>query len=245
MAVTHQPGYGYAGGAVTSQPFGGGNVPPGLEYLSSVDQLLVKQKTELLEAFTGFETNNKYKVLNSLGQDVFYAVEDNDCCTRNVCGSARPFEMNVLDNHQVEVMHLSRPLRCSACCFPCCLQKLIVEAPKGTVIGIVRQAWSLCFPRFKINNAEDQTMLRMKGPLCQCAICGDIEFEVTSPDEESNVGKISKQWSGLAKEIFTDADNFGVTFPQTMDVKTKATTLAAAFLIDFMFFENNEDKNKS
>ena len=38
------------------------NCPPGLEYLLHVDQLLVKQQVELLEAFTGFETANKYKV---------------------------------------------------------------------------------------------------------------------------------------------------------------------------------------
>ena len=33
-------------------------------------------------AFTGFETNNKYEVKNTLGQKVYFAVEDNDCCTR-------------------------------------------------------------------------------------------------------------------------------------------------------------------
>ena len=38
------------------------NCPPGLEYLLHVDQLLVKQQVELFEAFTGFETSNKYKV---------------------------------------------------------------------------------------------------------------------------------------------------------------------------------------
>ena len=38
------------------------NCPPGLEYLLHVDQLLVKQTVELFEAFTGFETANKYKV---------------------------------------------------------------------------------------------------------------------------------------------------------------------------------------
>lgn len=38
------------------------NCPPGLEYLLHVDQLLIKQQVELLEAFTGFETSNKYKV---------------------------------------------------------------------------------------------------------------------------------------------------------------------------------------
>ena len=56
-------------------------------------------------------------------------------------------------------------------------------------------------------------------------------LQVMSADESTHVGQISKQWSGLAKEIFTDADNFGVTFPLDMDVKTKATMLGAVFLI--------------
>ncbi len=51
------------------------NCPPGLEYLMAIDQVLIHQKVELLEAFTGFETNNKYTVKNSMGQKIFYAVE--------------------------------------------------------------------------------------------------------------------------------------------------------------------------
>ena len=31
-----------------------------------------------------------------------------------------------------------------------------------------------------------------------------------SADGTQPVGKITKQWSGLAKEYFTDADNFGI-----------------------------------
>ncbi|KAH9509016.1 Phospholipid scramblase 1 [Bulinus truncatus] len=215
------------------------NCPPGLEYLTQVDQLLVKQKIEALEAFTGFETNNKYEIKNSMNQRVYIAVEDTCCCTRNCCGSSRPFDMKIMDNHKKEVIHLSRPLRCSTCWCPCCLQKLTVESPKGSVIGYVRQAWSCCHPKYMINNAEDQTMLRIKGPCFRCNICGDIEFEVTSADEKTSVGQITKQWSGLAKEVFTDADNFGVTFPLDLDVKTKATVLGAVFLIDFMYFEHD------
>jgi Scramblase len=30
-------------------------------------------------------------------------------------------------------------------------------------------------------------------------------------EEDHQVGKISKQWPGLLKEMFTKADNFGVT----------------------------------
>ena len=34
--------------------------------------------------------------------------------------------------------------------------------------------------------------------------------QILSPDGTQPVGKITKQWSGLAKEYFTDADNFGI-----------------------------------
>ena len=47
----------------------------------------------------------------------------------------------------------------------------------------------------------------------------------------TTIGKISKQWSGLVKEIFTDADNFGVAFPMDLEVHVKAIVLAATFLI--------------
>ena len=36
-------------------------------------------------------------------------------------------------------------------------------------------------------------------------------LKVLALDGSTKVGKISKQWSGMAKEMFTDADNFGIT----------------------------------
>ena len=45
------------------------------------------------------------------------------------------------------------------------------------------------------------------------------------------MGKISKEWSGWGKEIFTDGDNFGVSFPLDLDAKVKATLLGLVFLI--------------
>ena len=65
--------------------------PPGLEYLTQVDQLLINQQIELLESnlsyfsifwwnlfilvLTGWETQNKYRIRNSLGQQVYFAAE--------------------------------------------------------------------------------------------------------------------------------------------------------------------------
>ena len=162
-----------------SIPAGIPNCPRGLEYLTSIDQLLVKQKVELLEAFTGFETNNKFSIKNALGQKVYYAVEDTDCCTRNMCGPARPFDMKIFDNFRNEVIHVHRPLACSSCLFPCCLQSMEVSAPPGNVIGTIEQEWSICAPSFRILNHIGDTVLRIEGPVCTFSLCGDVEFNVS------------------------------------------------------------------
>jgi len=58
-----------------------------------------------------------------------------------------------------------------------------------------------------------------------------INWKVYSRDGETKVGKISKQWSGLLREAYTDTDNFGINFPMDLDVKMKAVMLGACFLI--------------
>lgn len=82
------------------------------------------------------------------------------------------------------------------------------------------------------------------------------------------IGEISKKWTGLGEEMFTDADNFGVSFPKDLDIKVlfispkqpvswniigchiflsliflkvKLSLLAATFLIDFMYFEESPE----
>nr|XP_061815076.1 phospholipid scramblase 2-like isoform X1 [Nerophis lumbriciformis] len=219
-------------------------VPPGLEYLTQIDQILIHQKVELLEAFIGFETNNQYEIKNSLGQKIYKAKEKNDCCTRNCCGSLRSFDMKIKDNSDREVIRLVRPFRCVSCWCPCCLQELEVQAPPGTTVGYVKQDWHPFLPRFSIQDATKETLMKLEGPCFACNCCGDVNFELKSKNGSQPIGRISKQWSGLLKEVFTDTDNFGIQFPLDMDVKIKAVLLGACFLIDFMFFEKVGEANQ-
>ncbi|XP_062459437.1 phospholipid scramblase 1-like isoform X1 [Pezoporus occidentalis] len=220
------------------------NCPPGLQYLTQIDQILIHQQIELLEILTGFETNNKYEIKNTLGQRVYFAAEDTDCCTRNCCGPSRPFTIRIIDNLGHEVITLQRPLRCSSCCFPCCLQEMEVQAPPGTPVGYVVQNWHACLPKFTIQDEKRMDILKISGPCVACSCCDDVNFEVKSVDETATVGRISKQWTGFLKEAFTDADNFGITFPMDLDVKMKAVMIGACFLIDFMFFEHAGDNQQ-
>ena len=73
------------------------NAPRGLAYLDTLDQVFMKQKLELLEAFTGCETQNRYHILDPQGRQIFYAKEDTDCCTRWCCGKIRPFDMKRME----------------------------------------------------------------------------------------------------------------------------------------------------
>uniref|UniRef100_A0A8B9MEC2 Phospholipid scramblase n=1 Tax=Accipiter nisus TaxID=211598 RepID=A0A8B9MEC2_9AVES len=153
------------------------NCPPGLEYLTQVPApFLLPQRTVL----TGFETNNKYEIKNTLGQRVYFAAEDTDCCTRNCCGPSRPFTIRIIDNLGHEVITLQRPLRCSSCCFPCCLQELEVQAPPGTPVGYVVQNWHPCLPKFTIQDEKRMDILKIIGPCVVCSCCEDIHFEAIS-----------------------------------------------------------------
>ncbi|KAF6026811.1 hypothetical protein EB796_014875 [Bugula neritina] len=214
--------------------------PPGLEYLAYVDCLFIKQQVSVLEAFTGFEAANKYEVVNSLGQRVYLAVEKTDCCTRQCCGNNRPFEVSLYDAYQREVLKVKRYLRCDSCFFPCCLQKVDILTPNDQLIGSVKQTWSICVPNYKIRDAQENNVLSITGPFCTSSCCGDVEFEILSTHGDIKIGTLSKLYSGVIKEAFTDADNFRVTFPMDLNVTTKASLLGAALLIDFMFFEKQQ-----
>ena len=145
-----------------------------------------------------------YKVLNSMGQQVFFAAEKNDCCTRQCCGPLREFEMAltgkrvvfmmnsppwnivnvllfILDNNGREVARFNRPFkmtcRCCTCYCPCCLQEMEITA-SGTTVGYILQKQDFCNPVFQICDSDKKVVLEIKGPVCAISCCGDINFEV-------------------------------------------------------------------
>jgi len=255
--VRYQPGSeGHGGDAHVTQPQSGvpgvvymprplalPGVPAGLEYLTQIDQILVHQQVHLLEAITGWEVRNKYQVKNSVGQQVYFATEESGICMRQCCANGRGFIMHITDNMGQEVMRVTREFKCCAgCCWcasaSCCAWVVTIEAPVGTVIGSVRQKGSYWIPKYDVMDGDGQKIFDIKGPCCICQfICcpDDLDFNITVDNRE--IGKISKQWGGVARECFTRASNFSLAFPIDLDVRMKAVLLGAVFLVDFMFFE--------
>lgn len=220
--------------------------PPGLEYLGALDQIIVKQRVELLEMLSGYETQNKYDVKNSMGQQCFFAQEESDCCSRQICGPNRPYIIHITDNNGQEVMRVRHDFVCCTGCCWCatnssCGYEVAIEAPVGNIIGYAKQQTSFWKPHIRIFDANRQEMFILRGPCCwgcQNVYCtDDIDFSVTDLAEDKYLGRMYKRWSGCGREAFTDADTFGVTFPLDMPIPAKALLFGAVFLVDFMYFE--------
>jgi len=56
-------------------------------------------------------------------------------------------------------------------------------------------------------------------------------FQIFAADGESQCGLITKGYSGVMTEMFSDATTFGVEFPVGSTINTKALILGATFLV--------------
>ncbi len=106
----------------------------------------------------------------------------------------------------------------------------IVDAD-GRLVGRITKRFNLVRRFYTISDASGEEIFQLVGPLLK-----PWTFRIMQGEMEQ--GRITKKWSGLLQEAFSDADNFDVTFPRDWEPSVKAIFLGAVFLIDFVHFEN-------
>ena len=196
-----------------------------MDQLAVANTLVVSQKKEWGEIVTGFEARNRYVVLNELGNELYHAREEGgSLLARWFLKSLRPFTIVLSGPDGVPALHVERPFRFY-------FHKLDVRTPGGKVLGSVELNFSWLHRLFRVTDRQGHEICRLHGPLFR-----PWTFLIRQNDRE--VGKITKKWSGLLKEAFTDADNFAAVLPPGMNPDQKSVLLGAMFLIDFVYFEN-------
>jgi len=197
-----------------------------MQQLEAVNGFVVHQQKEWGEILTGFETKNKYAVLDPQGQPLLLAAEEGGSfLLRNFLKSARPFTIHVLDASGQAVLRMHRPFRFY-------FHKLDVFDAGGTLLGTIQKRFTLARRVYSVLDPAGEEVFQLFGPILH-----PWTFEVRVDGRP--IGKIVKKWSGLTKEAFTKADNFGAGFPADLDVRAKALLLGAVFLIDFVHFEHS------
>lgn len=195
-----------------------------MERLANAEGLVVSQKKEWGEILTGFETRNRYKILDTQGQELFLAAEEGgNLLLRWFLKALRPFTVQVRDMDNASMLQVKRPFRFF-------FHEAAVSDATGRVVGTIRRRFALLRRIYTVTDSHGRELCELFGPILH-----PWTFEVRQGGIEQ--GKICKKWSGLLKEGFTDADNFGVTFPSGWSEEHKALLLGAVFLIDFVHFE--------
>lgn len=198
------------------------------ELEAGTETYLVRQQKEWGAILTGFEARNKYVATDAEGAELFYAAETGGSTVgRWVLQSMRPFTIHITDTDENLLFQIDRP-------FKFYFHRLEVRDAQGSHLGSIQRRWSWIRRRFAVLDARGQEVLQLLGPILH-----PWTFQVRRNGEQ--IGKITKKWSGLGKEMFTVADNFGVTFPSELEFAQKSLLLGAVFLIDFVYFEKRSD----
>lgn len=190
--------------------------------------LTVRQRVRWFEVLLSFEQGNQYVVYDQHGAPVLHVRElTSDLLAlvrRLLLGPIRPFVALVSDVATLEpVLRLRRPFRFF-------FSRLEVQDAGGYSIGAIQRRWSWLRRLYDVEDEAGRVVATLFGPLLR-----PWTFEIVIAGEAR--GRIHKRWSGLGRELFTDADNFGVDLELVTDTRLRALSFAATVLIDVVHFE--------
>ena len=196
-----------------------------MERLGSIDGVVVTQQKEWGEIFTGFETKNRYIISDAAGTHLYGAAEEpGSVIFRMLLKALRPFTIVVLSEAGETLLRVNRPFRFY-------FHEAEVCDAAGERLGSIKRQFSFLRRIYSVYDKSGAQVFQLNGPLLH-----PWTFHIEQ--NGASRGKITKKWSGLLKEGFTDADNFNIDFPADADSNKKALLLGIIFLIDFVHFEN-------
>lgn len=200
--------------------------------LTSHQELIISQKIELAEMLLEFESRNKYGIYGANRAPVAYAAEQGKgflgVLMRMLMRHWRTFEIHVFTPDRRLVAKATHPFRWFA--FNECL---LVHDAQGTYLGAVQRRFAFFSKIFDILGPNGEVLMSVKSPFWK-----PWTFEFMAQGQRHAV--IEKKWSGMLKEMFTDADTFRLGFdnPHLTD-GARWLLITAAIFVDLQFFEDN------
>jgi hypothetical protein len=197
------------------------------------EKLLVRQKKEWGEILLPFEAANRFELCTEDGETVGYAAEESSgfgqVFLRQIFGRCRAAKVHITDLEGQRIALVDKPFRWY---FHRCD---LFEGDQ--LLGSVQRRFSILHRLFAVLDPGGKELLQIKSPFFRI-----WTFQLFLRDME--VGRISKRWGGLLKEMFSDADTFGIEFLEAdLDLDIKKLLVAAVFLVDFTCFENNQNNS--
>lgn len=106
-----------------------------------------------------------------------------------------------------------------------------VHDAQGALVGYFKSKLLTIAGGFHVYTADDKHFAEIKGNLI------GFKYRMLTPDGSVELGKVSKQWGGVAKEFFTSSDTYMVETADELAAQPMAKMLvvAAALATDMIF----------
>lgn len=224
--------------AIVASPQRTGPTPPfarhpeaeyALEGFLSGSGFRIHQQIEASEVVLGFQRPNDYFVepfsrsssvrVTERGGTVLGAI------VRNWLGGFRTVQLDVMGGRDMCVLELELTRR------PSPWNRLVVRAWNGEEIGTIEQRFAWFGTRYDLLAPGGERLLTVVRRWFRM-----FRFDIHAP--AGPIGTIEKQWGGILREMYAQADNFHVRIAEAYpDPRGRLLLLAAVIAIDFVHFE--------
>ncbi|KAL9693430.1 hypothetical protein quinque_012715 [Culex quinquefasciatus] len=218
----------------------------GLEPLRSMTTVHLVQQSHPVQTFCGCDMPIQFSLTDRHDTEMYRIREQDNFCIRNCIPGACRVRSKLYGKNDEPMLNFVRKSPFPA---PFSRERLTVyfgdDGDDLQRLGTVQQVWALGRKRFRVLDAAGTELARISGPRWNGCGCGrDVKFEIGNQWVEgaTEVGSITRHWSGLLLEMTENYSNYTVRFPRDMDVTVKATLLGAVYLIHVGFFHNSMKK---
>lgn len=196
----------------TTSPVVTGN---GRELVLSPPALVVTREFEFGNILLGFEQANKYTIRAAPGGAVVGFIAETDSIgksiVRNIMRTHRSFKATVFDAHGDPIFEIRRPAYLIS-------TNMFVYEPgdDGAEIGQIEMAWHLWKRRYALFTNGNQFAE------CDTGFLG-VDFEMKT-EEGKTLARVNKDFTGFAREIFTDARQYVIRLDASHNMTSEGFT---------------------
>ena len=191
--------------------------------------LVVNQKAKLIELV------NEYKVFDQNGAQIGSVAEVGQSTLKKAARLVSRLDQfmthtyEIRDAHEQPVLVLTRPRKFMK-------SKFQISKPDGTLVGDVAQKNMIGKIRFALNASGHEV-----GTLnAENWRAWNFNIQDASGTE---VARITKTWEGLAKTVFTTADNYVVELTAALEDPLRSLVVAAALCVDTALKQDSRGLN--
>lgn len=187
--------------------------------LTKLDRMFVQQKAKLIEL------NNEYKIFDESGQQVGVCREEGQTKLKKALrlvsnlDSMMTHKLSVYDTDGNKVVEFTRPRTLWK-------SKVEVQDAGGSTVGSIAQKNVFGKIRFDLNGPAGEPLGQIRAENWRA-----WNFSIVD-NSEKEVARITKKWAGVAKELFTTADNYMVEIEPEVQGSMRMLVLASAAGID-------------